>query len=104
MLQWHSRCSTGQCGRIQRVAPVARSDAETVFRLLRCLVQGLCIWGCRADLRVSDLVSAGAAGRRQILRAIAHMRREGLVSVQRPLGIVRLTPLALEQLVGSEQE
>jgi hypothetical protein len=83
------------------MAPATRSDAQTVFRLLRRLMQGCCVWGPHAALRLSDLVSAGPASRHQVLRAIVHMRRQGLISVEQPVGVVRLTPQALEQLTGS---
>jgi DNA-binding IclR family transcriptional regulator len=66
--------------------------------MLRYLIIDACLWGEAAALPVAELFALGRAGRYTTLRALAWLRREGLVSVDRARGLVRLTPKALWQV------
>jgi len=83
--------------------PEARPDAEIVFRLLQRLIQGCCVWGPQAALQVSDLIAIGRTSRLRALRAIVRLRRDGLVSVDQTLGVVRLTALAIEGFTDGQR-
>ncbi len=76
------------------------SRAEVVFGVMKALVAGRMLWGPAGALSVASLRPLVRADASQVAGALRYLRSEGIVHVDRRLGMVHLTDRALRELIG----
>jgi len=76
-----------------------RSGSELVFGVLKTLMIGYQLWGAESSVELSELCGALRTTDRRVGGILAYLAAEGLVTLDRAAGTVRLTAAGARHLL-----